>query len=305
MLYFSINCNLCPHKCNADRNNGETGFCNLDAAIYISSICRHRGEEPPISGTEGICNVFFAHCNLQCVYCQNHQISGNKLPAKKISLEETVNRIIELLDTGISSLGFVSPSHQIPQMISIINGIKEKGYDPVIVYNTNSYDSTETLKQLESYVDVYLADLKYSHDDIARNFSGIDNYNTVAIAAIQEMITQKGTALVLDNKGVAVKGVIIRHLVLPGHTDNSIEVLNQVVDLLNPKISLSLMAQYYPVYKAFEMPPLDREIQQNEYQRVVHYLDFLGFEKGWVQKLESKDDFKPDFYQKHPFEKTK
>lgn len=302
MLDFSIKCNLCPHKCNADRKNRETGFCNLDAAIYISSICRHRGEEPPVSGTEGICNVFFAHCNLQCVYCQNHQISGNKLPAKKIKLEETVNRIIELLDTGISSLGFVSPSHQIPQMVNIINGIKEKGYDPVIVYNTNSYDNTETLKQLESYVDVYLADLKYSHDEIARNFSGIKYYNTVAIPAIQEMITQKGTDLVLDDKGIAMKGVIIRHLVLPGYTDNSIEVLNQVVDLLNPKISLSLMAQYYPAFKAFEMPPLDREVQQKEYQRVVDYLGFLGIEKGWVQKLESKDNYKPDFNQKHPFE---
>lgn len=302
MLNFNAKCNLCPHNCYADRKNGQTGFCNLDDKIYIDSICRHRGEEPPVSGEHGICNVFFSHCNLQCLYCQNHQISCNTHSFESISLQDTVNQICKLLDTGIRSLGFVSPSQQIPQMIQIIQRVRDRGYNPVIVYNTNSYDKVETLRELETWVDVYLADLKYSNEELGQTLSGVKNYNSIAIPAIQEMIRQKGISLALDNEGIAIKGVMIRHLVLPGFIDNSIKILDQIADMLDSKITLSLMSQYYPAFRASEIPNLSRTLHASEYQRVVDYLQFLEINNGWVQELESHDNYQPDFENDHPFE---
>jgi len=262
------------------------------------------GEEPPISGDSGICNVFFSHCNLQCVYCQNHQISNNEIEIESVSLEKVIEQITKILNTGVRSLGFVSPSHQIPQMTRIIDAIRAKGYNPIIVYNTNSYDTVETIALLESYVDVYLADFKYADNSLGEELSGIKKYADFATLAIREMITQKGTSLLLDDQGIALKGVIIRHLVLPGHPENSIEVLNRLADMSDSKITLSLMSQYYPAYKAMEFPALNRSLQQKEYQRIVDYLDCLGFKNGWIQELESQDTYQPDFNNEHPFEKT-
>ena len=190
MLDFSSPCRICPHECGVRRDQGELGFCKLDHGLYISSICIHHGEEPPISGTKGICNVFFAHCNLQCVYCQNHQISKNTTNVDRFqyTLEAAVSEIINILDSGIQSLGFVSPSHQIPQMISIIEALWQKGYKPIVVFNTNSYDKVSTLQQLDEYVDVYLADYKYSENKLCERVSHIRDYQPVAIDDIDEMV---------------------------------------------------------------------------------------------------------------------
>ncbi|MCK9167824.1 MAG: 4Fe-4S cluster-binding domain-containing protein [Bacteroidales bacterium] len=307
MLDFSSPCCFCPHHCHAMRQQGETGFCGLDDQLYISSICRHRGEEPAISGATGICNVFFAHCNLQCIYCQNHQISDNRIHADRflISLHEVCDRITALLDTGISSVGFVSPSHQIPQMIQIIETLHKRNYFPLIIYNTNSYDSVDTLIAIENYVDVYLADLKYYEDNLAFRFSGVHHYSGIARAAIREMIRQKGINLITNAAGLATKGVIVRHLVLPGHIDNTIAVLNAVADELNPKITLSLMAQYYPSHKAGGIEGINRTLYPHEYERVLSYMEFLGIENGWIQELESQSNYLPDFTLDDPFEPEK
>ena len=155
-------CEVCPRKCKTNRTTSDKGYCKTDNGIYVASVFAHKGEEPPISGNKGICNVFFSHCNLQCVYCQNYQISRNNAPNEnfKISLNQVVEKIIAILDTGINSVGFVSPSHFIPQMIEIINELNNRKYFPIIVYNSNGYDTIESLQLLEKYVDVYLPDLK-------------------------------------------------------------------------------------------------------------------------------------------------
>jgi putative pyruvate formate lyase activating enzyme len=189
-------------------------------------------------------------------------------------------------------------------MIQIIDAVRAKGYDPIIVYNTNSYDSPEVIELLEPYVDVYLADYKYADNLIGERLSGIKNYSHYALPSIRAMIKQKGTELLLDDQGIALKGVIVRHLVLPGQQENSIEVLNSLADMSDSKITLSLMSQYYPAFKAKEIPALNRGLQQEEYQRIVDYLDYLGFENGWIQELESQDTYQPDFNNDHPFEKT-
>lgn len=299
-----ISCQMCGRTCKVNRIDNFSSFCQVDQNIFISSIFNHKGEEPPISGNTGICNVFFAHCNLQCVYCQNFQISNNKsdLQKFKISLEQAVEKIISILNTGAKSVGFVSPSHFVLQTIDIIELLHKKGYYPTIVYNTNAYDNVESLKILEKYVDVYLPDFKYSNDKIAVKYSQAPNYRQIATSAIKEMIRQKGDFLYVNSKGYAESGVIIRHLVLPNNTENSIGVLEIIANELSKNVHLSLMSQYYPTYKSFYYPELSRHINQQEYYTVVEKLNELGLKNGWIQEFESKDYYRPNFENSQPFE---
>ena len=172
-------CNICPRNCNANRISGKPGYCKAGDGFNISSICIHRGEEPPISGRKGICNIFFTNCNLQCKYCQNHQISFNCLnhAADKLSFEEVLTQIISILDKGIKAVGFVSPSHVIPQVKMIIMALKELGYKPAFVFNSNGYDKVEEIKKLEGLIDVYLPDFKYMEEEIAKNYSDAPDYH--------------------------------------------------------------------------------------------------------------------------------
>ena len=210
-------CALCPRECHANRLKERTGYCKSGSTFDIGSICRHMGEEPVISGTKGICNVFFTHCNIQCSYCQNYQISRNnkKVAGKEMELKEVVSAISNILDEGINLLGFVSPSHYIPQMKAIINALHEQGKHPVIVYNSNAYDKVETLKSMEGLVDVYLPDFKYSDKELSTEYSDAPDYPEIALKAIKEMVRQKGTSLRLNDEGQAESGVIIRHLATP------------------------------------------------------------------------------------------
>lgn len=296
-------CNICGRKCQVNRINNYKSFCSVDQKIYIASIFNHKGEEPPISGAKGICNVFFAHCNMQCVYCQNYQISDNRTEASnfKISLEEAVNQIISILNKGVPAVGFVTPCHQVPQMIEIIEALHAKGYFPIIVYNTNAYENIETLKIIEKYVDVYLPDLKYSDNSLAQKYSKTTNYVETAIEAIKEMIRQKSDYLYINKDGYAESGVIIRHLVLPNHVENSIGVMDIIAKELSPNIHISLMSQYYPTHKAFEYPELSRHITEEEYTAVKKHMEKLGLTNGWIQEYESKDYYRPNFESNVPF----
>jgi putative pyruvate formate lyase activating enzyme len=298
------NCSLCPRKCHANRLSGEKGYCNAGAGFEIASISVHKGEEPVISGTNGICNVFFSHCNLQCVYCQNFQISSKecRIKAPDQSLEEIVRSIINILKGGVKNLGFVSPSHMIPQMKSIILALREEGYFPYIVYNTNAYDSVETLKTLEEFVDVYLPDFKYSDPSLSRKWSDAANYPEIAGLAIREMYRQKGNTIQLDENGKAERGLLVRHLVLPGKVENSIGVLRYLAHEVSNRITLSLMSQYHPISRVSETDPLNRKIRQAEYEVVVEEMEKLGFSKGWVQDFDSADFYIPDFESERPFE---
>ena len=298
-------CNICPRKCNANRFSDKKGYCKAGIEFGISSICIHRGEEPVISGKHGICNVFFTNCNLQCVFCQNAQISDNKLNhcADFTSLEDVLSQIIHILDSGINILGFVSPSHYIPHMKIIINALEFKGYHPRIVYNSNGYDDTEQLKSLEGRVDVYLPDFKYMDPEISRRYSDAGNYPGIALAAHKEMLRQMGANLLIDNEGYAMRGMLIRHLVLPGHTENSQRVIETIAKQLSVKLSISLMSQYYPSHHADEYPALSNTIDAREYYKVVDRMSELGFTNGYIQEIESPSNYRPDFNLKHPFER--
>lgn len=297
-------CDLCPRECHADRLNGEEGYCRSTAGFNIASICIHRGEEPVISGENGICNIFFTHCNLRCTYCQNFQISDNDSDqsGSEMNLEEAVDRIIGVLRKGINRVGFVSPSHNIPQLLQLVREVQTRGFRPVWVYNSNGYDKVETLMMLEGIIDVYLPDLKYMDASLGNSFSDVPDYPEVAAKALKEMFRQKGSTLILDEKGGAESGMVVRHLVLPGHVQNSINVLSFLAEELSPRIHISLMAQYYPTPRVRNHPHLARRITQAEYQEVVGIMESLGMYNGWVQEFDSSDFYQPDFNRDHPFE---
>ena len=296
-------CRICPRNCNADRFSKKLGYCKADASFSISSIFAHQGEEPVISGDKGICNVFFTNCNLQCIYCQNHQISCNTLDysANKMELEEVVHQIIKILSAGINHVGFVSPSHFITQVKIIINSLRALGLNPVFVYNSNGYDKVESIRSLEPYIDIYLPDYKYADHNIGRNFSDVKNYPEVALNALKEMFRQKGSDLPLNDDGYATKGVIIRHLVLPGHPGNSVKVLRNISNELSNDVHISLMSQYYPTYQVKNHEILGRTLTSKEYERVTDELEYLGFENGWVQEMSSHENYRPDFEKEKPF----
>ena len=298
-----VNCSVCPHTCNTDRTKSARGFCRANAGISIASICIHKGEEPAISGTHGICNVFFSHCNMQCIYCQNYQISHNGISSShNRTIEDVTDEIIKCLDEGCESVGFVSASHMIPQMVMIINSLKNKGKNPIFVYNTNSYDKVETLRKLEGVIDVYLADFKYAADDIGYELSGVKDYPSVALKAIKEMYRQMGSVLITNDNGIAQRGLIIRHLVLPGYTENSIEVLRLLEKHFSTRLSISLMSQYYPIANVINHHKLNRKLTEHEYNIIVNEMELLGYENGWVQDLDSSTEYLPNFNLSHPFE---
>jgi putative pyruvate formate lyase activating enzyme len=219
-----------------------------------------------------------------------------------MSLDEVVNAIIPLLDQGCKAVGFVSPTHFIPHVKAIIDSLRSIGRTPVFVYNTNCYDKAEEIRGLESYIDVYLPDFKYAESGIAKDYSSAPDYPEVALAALREMYRQKGSTLILDDSGQVESGLIIRHLILPGSIENSIDVLRLIADKLSESVTLSLMAQYWPVPVVKDHPHLGRNINSVEYKRVVDEMEKLGFYKGWVQELESHSNYRPDFLKDHPFE---
>ena len=284
------------------RSNGNKGWCLGTDDFDIASVCLHNGEEPAIGGSKGICNVFYYHCNLQCIYCQNHQISNNNAIINSISPEQAIGEIIKILDTGVGSLGFVSASHYIPQTISLIESIRERGRNPVVVINTNGYDKADSLMKLEDLADVYLPDFKYMDDKLAKEYSNVGDYAETATKALREMFRQKGTMLEYDDEGKALKGVIIRHLVLPGHTDNSKAVLRHLATEFGTGITLSLMSQYYPTDAVANHPKLGRTLTEEEYAEVVDEMHSLGFYRGWIQETESQVNYRPDFQRDLPFE---
>jgi putative pyruvate formate lyase activating enzyme len=299
------NCILCPRECGINRFEGGTGFCRMDAGFNIASVCIHRGEEPSISGTDGICNIFFEGCNLKCIYCQNHEISqsGSLMNHYGTDLQTLLDRTEKILSTGINAVGFVSPSHVVPQVKAIIRGLNSRGLKPVTVYNTSSYDKAETLKGLSGLIDVYLPDFKYATSSLAQAYSEAADYPEVAIKAMKEMYYQKGSVLRVDESGRAESGMLIRHLVLPGHIEESIRVLEIIAEELSTGVNLSLMSQFHPAFHSRNHPPLDRPLHKDEYEIVVSAMEKMGFRNGWVQDMDSFQNYLPDFRKADPFVK--
>ncbi len=296
-------CDFCPRKCYVNRLQNELGFCGTNAYPLVASVFLHFGEEPVISGNEGICNVFFAHCNLSCIYCQNYQITNNLRHDINwlTSYETIVERIITILEKGATRLGFVSPTHQVAQMVEIITRVNQEGFNPTIVYNTNSYDNPDVLRLLEGVVDVYLPDMKYFSNKLAQKYSNAPEYWMHSVAALKEMLWQKGTSLILDDNGYVTSGVIVRHLVLPNHSDDSIEIFRFIADCISSDINISLMSQYFPTSHVERSGNLSKTITREEYKNVADKLIEFGFYRIWQQELDSSEYYKPNFSQKRPF----
>jgi putative pyruvate formate lyase activating enzyme len=296
-------CMICPRFCGVNRNMGKLGYCRAGAGYHISSICIHKGEEPVISGANGICNIFFSHCNLQCIYCQNFQISRNRghIEEKIMTLDEVVENVIACLNEGAEAVGFVTPSHFVPHVRAIIEALHSKGLYPVTVYNSNGYETTDSLQSLEGLIDVYLPDLKYASTSLAKSLSDASDYPETAKKAIKEMYRQKGSSLVVSDNGQAANGLIIRHLVLPGQTDDSLAVLKWIAEELSPSLHISLMSQYYPTLCMTNHSQLNRKITEEEYTVVEKAMEELGFYNGWIQEMDSAHNYKPDFFQEDPF----
>lgn len=297
-------CNLCPRECRVNRFEGGTGYCRSDAGMNIASICIHRGEEPSISGPAGICNIFFAGCNLRCIYCQNYEISrpDGKCRTNISNLSDALSLIEGILSEDIKAIGFVSPSHVIPQVKVIIRGLNERGLKPITVFNTNSYDKPEVIDSLDGMIDVYLPDYKYVTPSLAGLFSDAADYPQVALSALKRMYYQKGSTLPLDKEGRAENGILIRHLVLPGHSDESKSVLSKLAKEISPGINISLMSQYHPTPFVHIHPDLKRILYKSEYESIVETMEDLGFRNGWIQDMDSNQNYRPDFSKKHPFE---
>jgi putative pyruvate formate lyase activating enzyme len=297
-------CKLCPRECGVNRFDDELGYCGVSAGFNIASVCIHRGEEPVISGKEGICNVFFRGCNLRCSYCQNYEISRPSCDNFNTysDLYAIIDQIIAILEQGIRTVGFVSPSHVVPQMKVIIKELHTKGFRPVIVYNTNSYDKVSTLKSLEGLVDVYLPDFKYVTGKLAAEYSDAADYPVIALKALKEMYYQKGSTLRTGDLGNAENGLLIRHLVLPGHAEESKLLLKTIAEELSTGVNISLMSQYHPTQSVIKHPDLGRSLYREEYESVVAVMEGLGFRNGWTQNMESYLSYRPDFSREHPFE---
>ena len=304
-----MKCTLCPRQCATDRVE-PLGFCHAGREPEAATICIHRGEEPPLCGTKGICNVFFSHCNLQCIYCQNHQISHYRTnqtnptsptsPTPRfVGINAIVDEIARLLPQTENMVGFVTPSHYADSLPAIVEGLHARGLYPTTVYNTGGYDSIETLQMLAPYIDIYLPDYKYSLPDLAHRYRHAADYPTVALAALREMYNQTGSALPTDDSGLAYRGIIVRHLVLPGQVENSLRVLDTLADI-SLNLHISLMAQYYPPLP--DLPDqLSRTLTTDEYQQVVDHLNALGLSRGWVQELDAQAHYRPDFTHQQAF----
>ena len=289
-------CTSCPRNCLADRTNGELGTCQSGDKPIISSFTPHFGEEPVLSGSNGAGNIFFGNCNLSCDYCQNFVISQNPKLEKgnEVSIERLADIMIELQNLNCHNIGLVSPTHfTVPILKSIWIAIK-KGLSLPIIYNTNGYDSVEVLKLYKDVIDIYLPDFKYGNNDYGRRLSKIPDYFDMCKLAIKEMYEQVGSELIYENS-VVVRGLIIRHLVLPNGLAETEEVFKFISRELDHKIHLSVMSQYYPTNRSSRNVLIDRKVSHREYDRVLDLLDKYGLENGWVQEMESNDYYRPEF----------
>jgi putative pyruvate formate lyase activating enzyme len=297
-------CDICPWGCGVNRNKGEVGLCQSGYLPIVSSCCAHHGEEPVLSGTRGSGTVFFGNCNMRCIYCQNYQISQDPEAQQGNEVEPRVlaERMVYLQDRlGCHNINLVTPSHFVPQIVRALVTAVPLGLRLPLVYNTSSCDSVSALRELDGIISIYLADLRYADDKNARKYSRVRHYVASSRAAIREMYRQVGD-LKLDDDGIAQSGLLIRHLILPGGVAGSEASLRWLVEEISPEIAVSIMSQYYPAHRAYKYPLLNRRISPREYAAVVKLVEELGIVNGWIQGMESPDNYLPDFQRENsPF----
>lgn len=278
-------CHVCPRECGVNRlRNDKLGFCRSGLNPVISSVSPHHGEEPPLSGTKGSGTIFLTNCNLRCSYCQNYPISQLGNGAERTP-GELACQMIWLQEQGCHNLNLVTPTHFMPQILKAFDIARERGFTLPIVYNTNGYESLEALRLLDGIVDVYLPDMRYSDDAVARTHSVAPYYPEINRAAIKEMFRQVGN-VVLDEDGIATRGLIIRHLVLPNGLSGTDGVMKFLADDISKDVYISLMSQYFPAYKAHEIKELSRRITSDEYEEAYQIMQKHGLENGWIQNID-------------------
>lgn len=278
-------CNLCPQNCGVDRTAGQTGKCGITDQLIVASCNLHFGEEPPLSGSRGSGTIFFSGCSLSCLYCQNYPIS-QQLAGAAMTIEQLSGAMLALQKRGAHNINLVTPDHVIGHIVKAIGLALDEGLKIPIVFNSSGYQKLEIIKLLKGIIDVYLVDMRYADDEIARNCSQAERYKEVNQAAVAEMFRQVGN-LVMDNDEVARSGVIVRHLILPGGKSGSAEVFKFLAEQVSPDMYVSLMSQYFPAYRAVGHPELGRRITRSEFDKVVEMFYTAGLKNGFIQEMRS------------------
>jgi len=275
------NCTVCPRNCEIDRTQGETSHCGVDARLKVSSVNLHFGEEPPVSGRKGSGTIFLSGCNLKCVYCQNYPISQHR-HGEYVTREQLADGMLELEKGGAHNINFVTPTHYVPQLMAAMLTAYKQGLRLPIVYNSSGYDKVETLKLLDGIVEIYMPDMRYSSEESSQCYSSAEGYPEINRAAISEMHRQVGD-LILDDDGVAVQGLLIRHLVLPHGISGSEAIFEFLAREISKGTYVSLMSQYFPAYKATSLDKLNRRLLKEEYKTVLDAFDRTGLYNAYAQ----------------------
>jgi putative pyruvate formate lyase activating enzyme len=294
MLNMLKSCRLCPRNCGVNRLEDAIGFCKSGRNVKVARVSLHQWEEPCISGTNGSGTIFFSNCNLQCSFCQNHQISTGGV-GKEISIERLSKIFLEQQQKGAHNINLVTPTHYVPQIIEALKISKSKGLTLPIIYNTNSYENIETIKSLKDYIDVYLPDLKYFNDKYSCKYSNSTNYFYHATRAIEEMFSQVGE-LKINSMGLIEKGVIIRHLMLPGLLFDSKKIIDYIYNTFGNSVYISIMNQYTPIPQLNKYPELNRPLNPKHYDSLIDYCISLDIKNAFIQEDETcSESFIPNF----------
>ncbi len=287
-------CNLCPRECNVDRGLGKMGFCKVPNHIKVARAALHFWEEPCISGEEGSGTVFFSGCNLRCVYCQNRKIAEG-VYGMEITVDRLAAIFLELQEKGANNINLVTPSHYVLQIVSALKMAKGKGLSIPVVYNSSAYEKAEVLRLLDGYIDIYLPDFKYMDEGLSKRYSNAKDYALVAKKALEEMVRQVEKPQ-FDSRGLLKKGVVVRHLVLPGCTKDSKSVIKYLYDTYGNDIFISILNQYTPLSGLENYPEINRKLTEEEYDEVVDFAIEIGVENGFIQEGDVADEsFIPDF----------
>ena len=287
-------CNICPRNCKVDRLKGNIGYCRCNDKIKIALASIHYYEEPCISKENGSGTVFFSNCNLNCIYCQNYEIS-QKDKGREITVEQLAQIFLKQQAKGVNNINLVTPTMYAKHIKDALIIAKNEGLSIPVIYNTNGYENVETLKELEGLIDIYLPDLKYYSNELSKKYSKVDRYFEVATKAIQEMHRQVGKPIFNEN-GIIQKGVIIRHLILPNHLQNTKHILKWIKESMPEGTYVSVMAQYFPTYQVKQDESINRKLTKKEYQEIENYLYVLKLENGYIQELgEHEEEYVPNF----------
>ena len=289
-----MKCNICPRRCGADRENGSLGFCGASNKIRIARAALHFWEEPCLSGKNGAGTVFFSHCNMKCVYCQNYRIS-TRGAGHEVSIGELAEIFLDLQSRGANNIDLVTPTHYALDIAEEVKKAKNSGLHIPVLYNCGGYESVETLKRLEGLIDIYMPDMKYYRDKYAMKYSSAPKYFETACAALEEMYRQTG-AVVLDKNGIMQSGVIVRHMMLPGLMLDTKKIMDYLFDTYGNNIYISLMSQYTPLKNVERFPELNRKIDMKKYNSIVDYCMNRGMENVFIQEgSAAKESFIPCF----------